>query len=300
MDRMHHWGTPLVGALTVAVAVWGAVTGTVAWRQNREINIAVTAATYAGINQVPNSKAIGADQLRVSIINTSARAVSVVQAEVLLDGAVVGRVVGVTQDAALGDERVASSAPVPLPVTVSADSSSKLVMDWRTAPTAQRLLSATLRLPIARRRFRLRVVLEPGGTRTEDVRSGDQPPLIGGWSAVIRLRDNRVTHIVMVAAARSTATTEGTLKLWRTDPRARRPVLTLRRPAGWALPAWFSVSSLASGNYVYTLSADDTVVGGGAVRTRCKASDATYVATACRTGDATTTSPFVTQLTPPG
>jgi hypothetical protein len=286
----------------VVVAVWGAVTGTVAWRQNREININVAAATYYGIRSIPggNTNAIGTDQLHVSIVNTSARAVSVLEGEVLQDGAVVGRVVGVTEESALGDERVVEPTPVSLPVTVPADSSSKLVMDWRTAPTEQRRLSATLRLPIARRHFTLRLVFDPGGTRIIAVRSGVQPPQIGGWTAFIRLRDNRVTHIMMAAAARSTATTEGTLKLWRTDPSAGRPVLTLRRPAGWYLPAWFSVSSLAPGSYIYTLSADDNVVDGGVVRTHCTGSDANYVAAACSTGDATTTRPLATQWTPPG
>ena len=175
-------------------------------------------------------------------------------------------------------------------------------MDWRTEPNASDRLRKTLKRPISERHFRLRVERDPGGPQEVAVRSGDFPPLIGGWTSWIVLRNNRVTRIAMATAARSTGMAEGTLKVWRNNPTARRPMLTLRRPAGWTLPAWFSVSDLAPGSYVYTISDEDEVVGGGAFETPCTGSPGTYRAEACRTGDATAETPIgvSSSLKPPG
>jgi hypothetical protein len=106
--------------------------------------------------------------------------------------------------------------------------------------------------------------------------------------------------MIMAAAARSSGTTEGTLKLWRTDPDAGGPVLTARRPVGWTLPAWFPLSSLQPGSYTYTLSAHGQVVGGGIVQTQCTGSDGNYTASACTTGNAAGTAPTFANWTPPG
>ena len=300
MQRMRPFAAPLAGSLTVLVAVWGAITGTIAWRENRKITVNVAAGTYSGFFPLTGIRAIGTDEFRVTIVNTSARAISLVKGDVLLAGAVVGHVVSATPDAPVLNGQLGQASTVPLPLTVSSDSSSRLGLDWRATPSAfQKLLAAT-RLPIPRRSISLRLMLEPGGTRTVVVHTGDQPPIIGGWNAMVVVRQNRVRDIVMMAAARSSGATEGTLKMWRSDPGSGNPMLTLRRPAAWNLPGWFSVSSLPTGSYLYTLSVAGRVVGTGVVQTRCTGADnALYYATACNDGTADV-QPFVKVTSPPG
>lgn len=270
----------------MTAAVWGAVTGTVAWRENRQITVNITAATYNAINAIPNLPVVGTDQLRVSLVNTSARAISISDVSVVLDGAKVGRVVSATQQAAAPGE--AAATPTALPVTVPADSSSNLLMDWRAspAPADERRLFAALRRPLAQRRFTLHFRLEPGGAKTVRLSLGEQPPIIAGWTTAIRLHRRRVTHILVMAAARSTGVAEATLKLWRPDPATRQPFRTLVHPVGWALPGWFSVAGLRSGTYVYTISTPETVVAGGTFTSRCDGSDGMYQVAACTFGRA--------------
>ena len=106
-DALHHRLAPLgkilAGSLTVLAAVWGAITGTVAWQENRRIALEISAETYAGYYPVAASGFVPTDEIRISVINLSSRAVSLLRGDVLLDKDKVGTIVGAALDSSVSD-----------------------------------------------------------------------------------------------------------------------------------------------------------------------------------------------------
>jgi hypothetical protein len=284
------------GAITLLIAIWGAITGTIAWREGRQVSLDLSASTNVAFYPI-GPPGIGTDQIRLSFVNKSARAVSVVRGDVLLGERVIGQVVSATAEVSgVGGQ----STTVPFPYSVPANSSPTLELDWRTAPTAEPLLILGSSVPVSARRLFLRLVIAPGGSRTVAVLTGQQPPVIGGWVAWERVSHHRVTALLLAAAARNSGSTLGTLQVWPADPRKHNPVLTARRPAGWQIPAWFTISSLPPGGYVFSLSSGTATLVTGTLQTRCLAKDGLYFATACITGNAGATKPFVASPVPAG
>jgi hypothetical protein len=291
-DALHHRLAPLgkilAGSLTVLAAVWGAITGTVAWQENRRIALEISAETYAGYYPVAASGFVPTDEIRISVINLSSRAVSLLRGDVLLDKDKVGTIVGAALDSSVSDR--GGGEPAPLPFTFSPDTSSKARLQWRAS--ASRLLGETAtRLPLTKRKLSVRLELEPGDPQTVPVQTGLVPQQLGGWSALLRLRSNEVVKLVLQAGARSSGPALGKLQLWSAESDRHGPDLTVRRPVAWQVPADFALS-LPHGSYRYLLAADDQTVAVGAFSTPCTGEDGGYVTSVCADGKATETKPI--------
>jgi hypothetical protein len=228
------------------------------------------------------------------MVNKSTRAISISRGEVLLEGKSVGGVFSVTP------EGVSGATTVPLPYSASANSTTTLQTVWVASQAANPVLKSQFGVVASQRKFALRLVLDPGGQRTIRVAMGQGPPIVGGWFAEELLSGGKVADILLVAGARSSGSTIGTLQVWRADPTRQRPILTATRPAGWQVPAWFPVSSLPPGGYVFSMSSGPQALVTGIFQTRCLGADGVYVAAACVYGNTRGYSPVPGNTLPPG
>jgi hypothetical protein len=143
----------------------------------------------AGYYPAAASGVIPTDEIRISVINLSSRAVSLLRGDVLLDKDKSGTIVGAASDSSVSDR--GGGEPAPLPFTFSPDTSSKACLQWR-ASASRRLGETATRLPLTKRKLSVRLELEPGDPQTVPVQTGQVPQELGGWSALLRLRSNEV------------------------------------------------------------------------------------------------------------
>jgi hypothetical protein len=276
-DRLLSFST-LTATVTLLIAVWGAITGTIAWTESREISVTISASTYAGFGPEVS------EQISFSMINASSRAVSIAHGEVLLSGRPVGEVSSVTTEG-----RSASGVPnpaLPLPTAIAADASTNFIMEWDVSPTAVSVVRAASKQPIGHRNLELRVTLVPGGTRLVHIRTGHVLDPVGGWAPYVVVIHNRAVALLLSTATASTPAVQATLQVWSAVPGETEPVLTIRRPAAYGGPAWFTLTSLKSGGYVYGISNAGTTLVAGGFQVRCTARDGLYYASACIKGNA--------------
>jgi hypothetical protein len=293
LQRLKGAGKPAAGVLTIVIALWGAFTGTLAWLQNREISVDVSAETNTAFYSL-GQYGIGTDQLRVAVINSSSRGVTLSSGEVLYRDVIAGQIIGVSADSGQ-----TPATPSALPYTVAANTSARLVLDWRVGLAAQPALEAALPIPAAARRMSVRLHFEPGGVRTVALLTGQAPPVINGWLTFLTLAGNRVTGLAIESAARTGAPAIATLKLWDLASQASGPVVTSRRPVGWQVPARFDLSSLAPATYAFAFSADQATVVTGVLHTKCTGQSGTYLANVCADGLANEAKPFATPTPTP-
>jgi hypothetical protein len=297
----RQWGRylgALAGAGTLLVAIWGAVTGTIAWTENRAISVDLAAGTDFGF-QSAGTIGIGVDYIRLSLVNTSSRSVNLVRAEVLLNGTPVGAVYNVIPGGGPGVPGQTVN-PTPLPFSVGASDSATLQMSWAKFQTAEPLLTSELAVPIAQRNMALRVTLEPGGVRTVIIHTGEVPTSLGPWSAYVIVQHDRAKTILFLPNSISSGSALATLQVWQADPRKRGPVLVDSRPAGWGVPAYFPITSLPPGGYVFSVSSGGQAIATGSLYTECIGKDGGYTATACASGNVTAFTPYRVSPYPSG
>jgi hypothetical protein len=281
--RLRALARPAGATVTVIVAIWGALTGTVAWLQSRQISVDLAAETYLGYYRTEPAGAVFPDEIRLSLVNTSSRAVSLLSGAVLVDDRVVGKVL-----AAGLDQAINAPPPTRLPYSFAADSSSRVRLNWAIdTGSPQRELAAIVNRPIGRRQIAVRLRFEPGGDKRVTVRTGQQAVDPAGWKMLLAVERNRITRFQLFPGTRDLQPALGVFELWSKRGTTSKPTLKIKQPTGWGTPAQFELPrSLPSGQYVFTASAGETVVAIGTLQSDCVAKDGWYVVNACATGNA--------------
>jgi hypothetical protein len=287
--RFHDLARPAAATITVIVAIWGAVTGTLAWLQSRDISVDLSAETYSGFFRTTAAGLMSPDEFRVSVINTSSRAVTLTEGDVLVDGQVVGRVSSAGLDQSL------NAPTVSLPYSFSSDASSRVRLNWTIGTTAsRRLLDAKSKVAITNRDMAIRLKFEPGGVHSVKVRMGQQPLDPGGWKMLMALEADTVETFELLPGTRNVQPALGGLELWRQSGTTWKRILKMREPAAWQNPALFVLPrDLADGDYRFSASADDTLVAVTSLHLPCTAKDGWYGVTACVSGDASAFQPLL-------
>jgi hypothetical protein len=283
-----------VAIVTLIVAVWGAVTGTIAWSENRSISVHTSASAWEGFYSFGSY--VVAEYIHVDVINTSSKAINITRAEVLLNGKPVGLVTSAYPE-------YPGAVTVPLPANVTANGSADFAMEWSyNGSTGEKLLRDELSVPASKRQLSLRLTLEPGGTRLLRVTLEQRPSYLNSWYTLAALHNDRVQYLILGTGAFGTGSVLATLRVWDGDPRHSEPVLTESRPAADGMSAWFSLASLPPGGYVYIATdADDKNLAVGVLQTDCAGKDDVYLASACTYGKVSPQSkPASPTPTPPG
>lgn len=273
--------TVFVGAVTFLLAVWGAYTGTLAWRDDRRVVVHLSAQPYIGPQ-------LGEGLIRFSIINQSRHAVAITGGDVLLQGRKIGTLASVLTDLRSVDlfsvaSREFEQRSQLLPLGVGAESTTALAALWHTTDfdfALEKLDEANTlddkELPVirpSRTRLELRLHLVPGGERVVHVPVLAAPAAdpdrdtgaASGWSTRLRLRSRRVTD--MFVRSSEDRRRVATLKLWTTT--SSKPIRTLTRPLGENIGR-FRLDWLGRGTYVWALDDGHSVVGVGTLVQPCR------------------------------
>lgn len=281
--RPGRW-TVLAGIVTFLIAVWGACTGTLAWRDDRRIVVHLSAQPYVGPQ-------LSEGLIRFSIINQSRHAVAITGGDVILQGRKIGSLASVLTDLrSVGLFSVASreieQRSQLLPLGVGAESTTALAALWHTTDfefAREKLDEANTlddwELPSvrpSRTRLELRLHLVPGGERVVRVPVLTAPAadpdrdtgVASGWFIRLRVRDRGATD--MFVRTSDDQRRVGTLKVWTTT--SSKPMRTLTRPLGEGVGR-FRLDWLGRGRYVWALDDGQSVVGVGTLLQPCKNPD---------------------------
>lgn len=280
-----------LGALvTFVIAVWGAVTGTIAWRQDREILIQLAAQPFIGPH-------LDDGLIRFSIINQSRHAVSISSGELWLEGRRIGYATSLVPNPVATNLFTRLSPELErkgqvLPVGVGAETTTNMAASWElssnvsfakarlrernTLPEDTRTVFPASDLPVfvkpGRGRIELRLRLVPGGLRTvrvpilaaiEAISQRTPDGVASGWNVSLITQRHSVTAMTVVGAETPTVMT---LRLWTLT--SSRPVRTINRPVGQEVGR-FDLRNLKRGTYAWSLGDERRTIGAGTLVQPC-------------------------------
>jgi hypothetical protein len=277
-----------VGAVvTFLIAVLGAVTGTIAWRDSRHIDVDIDASARTGFSLVlPDGHRITVEDITVAVVNKSARGVTLTEGRVLVAKTPVGTVSAAAAESGSATDE-AAVRPTPLPRTIPSNGSSRLRLQWRPLDARARLLAELAeRLPPEKRDLMISLRFEPGRWQTVRVRVGSSPLVLGGWAPLVTLAKQQVVGMGLQALDAGSGPALATLTIWRQNSNTQHAIFTSNRPVAWGLPAFFPLPKTRPGAFLYSLAAEDQTVAAGRIRTPCAGSDGSYSAVACADGNA--------------
>jgi hypothetical protein len=266
VPRPHRVAKATGGVLTLAIALWGAVTGTLAWLDQQRFEIIARTEPYV---------ASGArNPIRLTLVNRSRQPVSLVGGVVKLDGETIGRLTRATPTRASGDELrtpaqlMAESEALPLDLPPGASFAGAVLWEVPANVRAGQLAKISLPPPEAGTGNEvvedffappkpvdvdLRLRLDFGGGDEEELglravrpsASDDIAPVVE-----LELRRRRVVGLRALSPALLEPTI-ATLQLW--SERATRPLHTVQRPLGSAEQARMPLPGLHPGSYTWAL-----------------------------------------------
>jgi hypothetical protein len=247
---------------TFLIALWGAWTGTTAWRDARRLSLRIEA--------MPLSARISLERpIRVSVVNLSLRSVNIVGGDVLVGE----EILGVVEE--IADVGGQLKRPSPLPFTVAAGGSVAAQLRWHYSPKARP--GVAQRVWRRRAGLTLRLRLEPGGSRDVAV-----PVVLKGrprvnpayqittqapWTepeVIVGRRGNVSSMRLTWSAGADLPPALATLRIW--SRRGLRPRLTVTRPVRAVIP----LPRLPSGQYVWSVSIADEIVASGELTLPCE------------------------------
>ena len=266
MSRVKGFAKGAAAVVTVLLAIWGAITGTLAWNDQRRFDVLGRAESYVASGS--------ANPIRITLVNRSQRPVSLVGGRVVLEGATLGHVTSATPTRAVGEqvrtagELRAESQVLPLDLPPGSSFAGALFWDVSPAVSKRLLAKITLSPPEFSAGGDLfdevfgapqavdvdvRVRLDFGGDDVEDVRLPVVRPsrFDGGYPELqFELRRARVVALQALPSA-VLAPTIATLELW--SERAMRSLRRVQRPLSPGEPARFPLPGLRDGIYTWAL-----------------------------------------------
>jgi hypothetical protein len=278
--RLGGW-TVFAGVVTLALAIVGAVTGTLSFLEDRNVAVSLSAQPYLGLH-------LDQGLIRFSIINQSRHALAIQSGDVLLQGRKIGSLTSLSTDLRSVD---LYSRPSPdldrraqlLPFGVGAETTTTVAATWNLdergsfaldALQEANTLDATVRDPIrpSPTRLELRLHLVPGDERmvrvpvlaAHDIEPHRDSGIAAGWGVRLALRRHVVTDMRVTTSY--DLRRELTLKVWTRT--SSSPIRTLRRPLGPGVGR-FALRWLRRGTYVWALDDGQSVVGVGTLVQPC-------------------------------
>ena len=277
--RSHRIARAFAATATLLIAAWGAVTGTLAWLDQREVSLRIAPDAYPA--------APGGAPLHLSIANPSRRGVTIFGGELLLEGRRIGSLSATARDTRADwsgvPPRELERLARPLPLSVAADGAFSGTFFWTAdrgvpGPLMRRLvapedpadpLEATPRIPVDVE-LAVRLDIEPGDDPQVDV-PVVRPRRRRGPSLVTPeyhygLRRGRVSA-VHAQLPRGAPEQVLTLRLW--SRASAGPVRVVTRPSGLG-SVRFPLGRLPSGSYSWAVQGAGDV-STGEFRTPCDA-----------------------------
>jgi hypothetical protein len=281
------------GALvTFLLAVLGAVTGTLAWREDRAVRVDVFALPYVGPTWDNGL-------LRFSVVNQSRHAISIESGDLWLEGRRIGSVTyflrnvgGTSPFTPQASELLGGMEQLPR-IGVGAETTTVIAAGWvssgrfhfaydrlvtkNTLPEDTRTHFPSSDLPVfiksSKTRLELRLKLAPGGQRkvqvpvlaaTDEVSHGTQYGVARGWNVGL-VRRRGIIKAMTVSGPRVGAL--ATLRLWTRT--STRPVRTIVRPVS-SEAGRFDLTQLAHGAYVWSLGDGQRIIATGTLVQPCR------------------------------
>jgi hypothetical protein len=260
--RSHRVARAFAATATLLIAAWGAVTGTIAWLEQREVSLRIAPDVYP---------AAGPEQpIHLSIANPSRRGVTILGGAVSLDGRRIGGLDSVTPDTRADwrevplDDLLRSRRP--LPVSVSADGTFSGAFFWRAERGVPDQVLEKLRAeedPALAHENESRIAVDVRLAVRLDIEPGDDPevdvpvvrprfargPSVTSPVFDYELRRSRVTAVIAQFPP-SFERAVLSLRLWSRD--STRPVRVVTRPLIVG-PVRFPLGRLRRGSYGWAL-----------------------------------------------
>jgi hypothetical protein len=275
-SRLRVVARASVVGITLAIALLGAITGTLSWLDQREVAIRLSAGPWPAAEGSP---------VDATIVNKSRRTVTLTEGQLLLDGHIVGTVRALIPDGAVPARLLPRAEQLRrarfLPVSLEPDEIFAGIVAWRTRgpeKVASRLDVAGDRSLNGRRvavplHVMLRLDFDPGGHRTLKLRAVRprlfNEPTLGSPQFLWLVRHRQVIAFI-VRTAVGDAAALATLRVWRIG--GVRPVRTITRPFGGEVDSGFPLRSLPRGKYIWALTYGSKTAAGD-LETPCHPSE---------------------------
>ena len=272
---IRAWGKPAAALVTFGIAVLGAITGTIAYREERRVDIRVAATERVAVAFVEQA-------LPVAITNQSRRAVTLVDGVVLLNGREVGTATGLVLHSS-GTVSGQGAQALELPFGLDAQSTVAAAVTWRLnkpkywndAWRPWRMVPSEDPPNTSAPVLAVRLTFDPGGRRTAQIQtqSFGKTELSGviirtGWSIELRRRQDGTVRSMWVRTVDRAQPAILTLSLW--GPGSPKITATITRPTD-LFRTIVPLPNLPKGRYRWSLTEGSQVVATGTMLTPCPA-----------------------------